>query len=41
MIIATTEFATYLLSAVSNRNIAYIAEAVYAIRIEYAAPRLP
>jgi hypothetical protein len=40
MITATTEFAIYLLSALSNRDTAYTAAAVYPIRIEYAAPRV-
>jgi hypothetical protein len=41
MIIATIQFIIFLLSAVSNIATAYTEEAVYAIRIEYAAPRLP
>jgi hypothetical protein len=41
MITATTEFAIYLLSELSKIDMAYAAEAVYAIRIEYAAPSEP
>jgi hypothetical protein len=41
IITAMTEFAIYLLLALSKRDTAYNADAVYAIRIEYAAPRSP
>jgi hypothetical protein len=41
MMTAITEFAIYLLSALSNRGTANTAEAVLETRIEYAAPRSP